>query len=350
MRIKTEQLSSQLAQGLKPIYLLAGDEPLQIEESIDAIRAKARAEGYDERIVYDVASGFDWSLLAAAQYSRSLFSERRIVELTIANGKPGREGGKALAEYASNCPQDVLLLIRSGRIDNSSQQSKWFKALDQAGVTLLVWPIEAAQLPFWIEQRMRQKGLNPQREAVKLLAERVEGNLLACSQEIDKLQLLNSGEITPEMVLDSVADSARYDVYALITEALKGNINQVERVIKVLRAEGAAEVLVLWTITQEVRLLSRLAWLVQQGQTIDRVLAQPLDQRGNRWLWDRHKAPRRSALKRHSLERWWQLMLDCAQLERVVKGATQGQPWEGLRALSLAIAGVDFMIGNSQQL
>ena len=190
MKLKAEQISAHLQKGLLPIYLVSGDEPLQVAEVCDAIRARARDKGCSERLVFNVEAGFDWDALLQARDSLSLFAEQRVVELRLPTGKPGEAGAKALIAYAARPPAGDVLLVMSGKIDKDAQRSKWFAALDQAGVVVQVWPLGIAQLPAWIERRMRVKGLQPSVEAVSLLAERVEGNLQACAQEIEKLLLL----------------------------------------------------------------------------------------------------------------------------------------------------------------
>ena len=205
MRLTSEKLPSLLARGLAPIYLLSGDEPLQLREAADCIRTGAKQQGYSGRDILEADTRFDWSLLMAEANSLSLFAEQRIIDLRIPNGKPGAEGGRALTEYASRPPDDTLLLISMPRLERSQTSSKWFKALDQVGVVVQIWPIEGRRLLPWLSQRMRNAGLTPTPEALPMLAERIEGNLLAAAQEIDKLLLLHGpGTITPEQLASEV--------------------------------------------------------------------------------------------------------------------------------------------------
>ena len=191
MKLRPEQLSGHLQQGLKPIYLLSGDEPLQMMEAGDAIRQQARQQGANEReVLHADASGFDWNTLLNAANTLSLFAEQRLIELHLPNGKPGNEGSKVLCEYAARPPEDTVLMIRSGKLDKTTLNSKWGKAVDAAGVVMQFWPIKPEELPTWVRRRMQAAGLQTTPEAAALLAERVEGNMLAATQEIEKLLLL----------------------------------------------------------------------------------------------------------------------------------------------------------------
>ena len=224
MQLKPEQLDGHLRKQLAPVYFISGDEPLRVMEAADAVRAAAREQGYSEREVLSVEAGFDWGRLDAAAGSMSLFAERRLVDLRLPGGKPGDAGGKALRAWAGQPPEDTLLLVTAGKLEPASRKSKWLQALDSAGVVVLVWPLDAQQFPAWVKRRMQQRGLEPTADAVALLAGRVEGNLLACVQEIDKLYLLRgAGPVTGENIAEAVADSARYDVFSLVDAALAGD-------------------------------------------------------------------------------------------------------------------------------
>lgn len=334
MKLRVEQLATHLQQGLKPIYLLSGDEPLQLMEAADAIRHRCREQGFGEREVLHVESGFDWNTLLAASGSLSLFAEQRLIELRLPSGKPGREGSKVLMEYASNPPQDTVLLITSGKLDRSAQNSKWYKTLDAAGVTLQLWPIEPRALPGWVMQRMRERGLQATPEAAQVLAERVEGNLLAAAQEVEKLLLLyGEGSIGIEQVEEGVADSARYDIFELVDTALMGDAPRTTRVIEGLRAEGVEPILVLWALLREIRTLVQMAEELTQGGSIDTVMSKFR-------VWDKRKGPVRAGLQRHNLKRWLQLLRRGGRIDRMIKGSEPGNPWDELLQLALLMAGV----------
>ena len=334
MKLRFEQLEAHLQKGLQPIYLLTGDEPLQLMEAGDALRQHARTSGYAEREVLHVEGGFDWNSLLAASSSMSLFAEQRLLELRLPTGKPGKEGGAALADYAANPPPDTLLLILSGKIERQSQNSKWYKALESAGVIMTLWPIEPQALPGWVSQRMRSRGMQPTPEAAQLLAERVEGNMLAAAQEVEKLLLLyGEGEIGAEQVEEGVADSARYDIFELVDTALIGDVPRTTRVIQGLRGEGVEPILVLWALLREIRAMAQMAAEMARGLGTEQAMA------GQR-VWDKRKAPVRAGLQRHNLNRWQLLLRRAGRIDRMIKGVEAGNPWDELLQLALLMAGV----------
>jgi len=333
MRLKPEQISAHLQRSMAPVYLVSGDEPLQVAEVCDAIRARARDKGCGERLVFNVETGFDWNALLQARDTLSLFAEQRVVELRLPGGKPGEAGAKALGEYAARLPAGDVLLVIAGKIDKDAQRSKWFTSLEQAGVVVQVWPLSAAQLPAWIERRMRAKGLQPTREAVALLAEQVEGNLLACAQEIEKLLLLHGpGEVDDAAVRAAVADSARYSVYDLSDRALSGEGAAVTRILRGLQGEGEEPVLVLWALCREIRALASMADELQRGRAMDQVFSQHK-------VWENRKALVRVALKRGSPQIFRGLLRRAARADRVIKGAASGNVWDELLQLALGLAG-----------
>jgi DNA polymerase-3 subunit delta len=334
MKLYLEQLHDHLQQGLRPLYLLSGDEPLQLGEAADAIRARARQQGFDERQVLHVDGSFDWSALTAASQTLSLFAERRLIDLRLPSGKPGKEGGAALSDYAANPPPDTVLLVSSGKLDKTAQNSKWFKALDKAGATLQVWPVESAALPQWVAQRMRARGLTPTPEAARLLAERVEGNMLAAAQEVEKLRLLHGeAAVDVAMVEQGVADSARYDIFELVDTALLGDGARVARVLEGLRGEGVEPILILWALVREIRALEEMAYEIEHGASVEAVMKA-------RWVWDKRKPAVRAGLKRHNARRWSQLLRRAVRIDRMVKGAEPGEPRDELLQLALLMAGV----------
>lgn len=334
MKLYYDKLGAHLQQGLQPVYLLSGDEPLQLMEAGDAIRRCARESGFAEREVMHVEPGFDWDALLAASNSMSLFAEQRLIELRMPNGKPGKEGGKVLTEYAANPPPDTVLLITSGKLDRSAQNSKWFKSLDKAGVTLAVWPVEPQALPGWVMQRMRSRGMQPTPEAAQLLAERVEGNMLAAAQEVEKLLLLyGESPIDAQQVEEGVADSARYDIFELVDTALLGDVPRTSRVVQGLRGEGVEPVLVLWALLREIRSLVKMAAEIEKGDAIDPVMEQFR-------IWNKRKPPVKAGLRRHNLKRWQLLLRRAGRIDRMIKGIEPGNAWDELLQLALLMAGV----------
>ena len=334
MKLKAEQLGPHLKKGAAPIYLVSGDEPLLVGEVCDAIRAQVRAEGAEEREVFHAEAGFDWSSLLHATGSLSLFAAKRLMELRLPTGKPGKEGGKVLQEYAGNAPEDVTLIIIAPRLDGSAQKSAWVKALEKAGVLIQIWPVEPRQLPGWVAHRMRDKGLTADEEAVSLLAERVEGNLLAAAQEIDKLFLLyGAGKIDAQQVAESVADSARFDSFGLVDCLLEGNAARAMRMIGGLRAEGEDALHLLGTLVWALRGLAEIAAEMQGGRSLDAAL-------DRRYVWKRRKRPVQQGLRRLGVKRLRGLLRHAAHIDKVAKGMEPGDGWEELTRLSLAMAGV----------
>ncbi len=334
MKLRPEQLAAHLNKTLAPVYFVCGDEPLLVAEACDAIRARARAAGCTERLVFNVESGFDWGGLLQARDTLSLFAEQRVVELRLPTSKPGDAGSKTLIEYVARPPQGDVLLIAGGKLEKEGQRSKWFTALDQAGVVVQVWPVDAAALPGWIAARMRAKGLRPSAEAAALLAERVEGNLLACAQEIEKLLLLHGeGALEVDAVAAAVVSSARYSVYDLVDRALAGETAQCARMLHGLRGEGEEPVLIVWALAREIRALARMRAALAQGLPPERVFAD------NR-VWDKRKPMVKAALRRHPLAAWHGLLQQAGRVDRVIKGAAAGNVWDELLQLALALAGV----------
>ncbi len=343
MRLRANELENQLQQDLAPIYLISGDEPLQLGEAADAVRTQARAKGFTGRDLLEVDTHFDWNRLAAEADSLSLFAERRIIDLRIPSGKPGTDGGKALTEYADRPPEETLLLITLPKLERSQTNSKWFKRLDKIGVVIQVWPLQASQLPRWIEQRMRNAELIPGPEVAAMLAERVEGNLLAARQEIEKLLLLNGpGDITVEKLINAVTDSARYDLFDLIDSALDGQIVRCIRILNGLRAEGTPSPVVLWALTRELRQLNGLSLEVAAGHSPQQAVA------GRREIWSNRRSLVTKGLQRLPGDRWRDLLLLCGHTDRAIKGHDPMDPWLLLSDITLRMAGAPAVASTTE--
>jgi DNA polymerase III subunit delta len=277
MQLAAGQLTSHLQRGLKPLYTLHGDEPLLVQEAADAIRAAARAQGYAERSVHTVAGAhFDWSEVLAAGGSLSLFAARQIVEIRIPSGKPGKDGSAALQQVAEGAPgnDSTLTLVLLPRLDRMTRNSAWFAALEANGVSVQLDPVERHALPQWIAQRLARQGQrvasgDEGQRALQFFADRVEGNLLAAHQEIQKLALLYpEGELGFEQVESAVLDVARYDVFKLSEAVLGGQPARVQRMLDGLRAEGVAEVLVHYTLAEDIRALRRVKEAMAGGRPL----------------------------------------------------------------------------------
>jgi DNA polymerase-3 subunit delta len=339
MQLRPEQLDAHLKQRLAPVYFISGDEPLRVLEAADAVRSAARAQGFEEREVLNVAAGFDWNSLLAEAGNLSLFAQRRIIDLRLPTGKPGDAGARALREFVTRPPEDTLLLITAGRLDPASRKGKWVQALDQAGVVVFVWPLEPKEFPGWVQARMRRRGLEPDAEAVRMLADRVEGNLLACVQEIDKLYLLRgAGPVDAEAIAGLVADHARFDVYTLVDAALAGRAARSVRILGGLQAEGTAPPVVIWALARELRQLAAMAADLARGQSVAGVLARYR-------VWSNRKAVVGTALQRLPAATCAGLLRQCAVVERICKGRAAGNAWDELLQLILQLAGQPTLAG-----
>ena len=342
MRIRPEQLGAHLKQKpLAPIYIIHGDEPLLLMETADAIRHSAKQQGYAEREVLNVEAGFDWNSLSMTANSGSLFANQRLLELRLGNNKPGDAGGKAFQAYAKRIPEDIVLLIICAKLEQSSLRSRWFTALDQVGVAIQAWPIDLKQLPAWIESRMRRKGLQATPDAIAALASRMEGNLLAAAQEIDKLYLLFGGDtrLTAEQLLEAVSDSARFSIYDLVDAALAADIGRSVRILEGVRAESIEPILVLWALQREIRLLLRMRSDVDKRIPITKVLTQHK-------VWDKRKPLLGNALKRLSAATLQDSLQACVHIDGMVKGVHKGEPWRDLLALVVNLAGKKLLLNN----
>lgn len=333
MRLYPEKLAAHLAKGAKPVYLFHGDEPFQMGEAADRLRAHAQDAGFGEREVIVANEDSDWEQFRESVDSLSLFAERRLIELRLPSGKPGRVGGDALKRYAAAPPDDILLVISSARLDRSGSSSAWFKAIDKVGATMAIQQVAAAQLPVWLGHRLRAHGLHPAPEALALIAERTEGNLLAASQEIERLALLYPvGEITAEQVVAAVADSARYSVTDLAAATLAGEQLRALRILRGLRDEAVAETLVVWTLAQEIRTGARAAEAMAAGVSPEAAMK-------SAGVWQNRAGPLKLALDRHPAESWLLMLSTTSLLDRQVKGQASGRPWDVLEALVARLAG-----------
>ncbi len=340
MRLKIEQLDKHLQGPLLPVYVLGGDEPLQIQEARDAIRAAAARQGFDERVVLSVETGFDWGALRAHADSLSLFGDKLVIDVRLVSGKPGDAGARALKDYAGNPPADNLLMVSMDKFDRGSAATQWYKALEGAGAAIRTWPVDARGLGGWIRRRAGARGLTISAPAAQALGERVEGNLLACAQEIDKLYMLHGeGQLDLEDVLRAVADSARFDVFDLVDAALAGDTARSVRILRGLREEGVAPPLVAWALTRELRSVSRMAGDMARGTGIDQIM-------GKYRVWDKRRGLVSGALRRQPAAVWLDILRQAASTDRATKGAGAGSPWDALESLTLAMGGLMFGHGK----
>ena len=333
MELTPERLASQLdKEPLRAAYLVAGAEPLRVLEAADAIRAAARAQGASEREVHDVdGRAFDWNAFAAGLMAPSLFATRRLVELRMPTGKPGKDGGDLIAEVCADPPADVVLLVTCGEWSRQ-HGGKWSEAIARVGHVVVAWPVKPHELPEWIDRRLRARGLSADRDAVQVLADRVEGNLLAAAQEIDKLVLLDDGARIDAARMESlVADSARFDVFRLVDAAMNGQGAQAARMLAGLRAEGAVVPALLGMVAMELQRAAALARVHAGGGNL---AAEFKAQR----IWDSKQAAYRRALARHDAGAWERFVAEAGRVDRSAKGRGDGDAWQRLERLLLAVA------------
>jgi len=333
LAVRADQLDTHLARGLAALYVIHGDEPLLALEAADAIRAKARAEGYSERDVHLVERGYDWSRLAASAASLSLFATRRIIELRVPSGKPGTDGAEAIGAYCARLPEDTLTLVTLPRLDRAGQNSAWFGALAAAGVVVNVFPVDRKQLPLWIGARLARQKQRASEAALAFVADCVEGNLLAAHQEIQKLSLLHPpGELSFEQVRDAVLDVARFEVSQLSEAMLAGDRVRLARVLDGLAGEGEAPPRVLWVMAEDVRAVAR----VQAGLVTGRNVADLL--REARVWGDARQRLVGTAARRMAREALEAALAHAAAIDRTIKGLAKGNPWDELLRLGLRFA------------
>jgi len=332
VKLTADKLKQQLSKGLSPIYFVTGDEPLLVGEVTDAIRTAARKQGYEERESHSADARFDWAALLGGLDNLSLFASRKIVEVRLTTGKPGREGGAALVELVANPPPDTLFIISSPRMDKRTAAAKWASALEKDAVRVDVKMPAPEQLPAWLTGRMRQAGLDCDAEGIEILAARIEGNLMAAQQEIGKLQLLvGEGRVTGDMVRRSVADGARFDVFQLADAAIGQDTGRAVRILYGLRKEGIAPALVSWALAREASLLVTLWTKLDQGTPPGRAM-------GEARIWSNRQPLFSRALASHDEGSIRELAARVALTDRIVKGAALGQPWNALLDLVMGIA------------
>lgn len=331
MKITDNQLHNVLAKSLAPIYLISGDETLLVEEASQLIRDKIYAQGFTERQIFQVTPKFDWTTLLAHANSLSLFNDKSLLELRIPNGKLNEAGKKSLLTYATQPASDKILLIITSKLSAAVQNSKWFKTIEKIGVVVQIWPITPQQLPNWIMQRLKQHNITTEPDAIKLLTESTEGNLLATKQEIEKLILLyDKKHLTTDDILAAISDHARFDIFTLADAALGGDIKRTLRIMMKLQNEGVEPTLVLWTLAREIRSLINMAYQLQQGSNINNILY-------HNHVWEKRKPLVRLSLKRHTTTSLVKLLQYAAKIDRLIKGIDNGNIWDSLSQLAFKL-------------
>lgn len=336
MQLRADSLDQHLSKGLSALYVITSDEHLLAMEAADKIRKAARVQGFSEREVLTVERSFKWGALLAANQSQSLFGDRKLIELRIPSGKPGKDGAQALQEYIAHLSPDNLTLISLPKLDWATQKAAWVTALQQAAVYIDIPLVERTQLPVWLQQRLAMQQQSADRQSLEFIADRVEGNLLAAHQEIQKLALLYpSGKLSFEQVHDAVLNVARYDVFKLNEAMLSGDVSRLVRMLEGLKGEGEALPLVLWAVAEEIRTLLRIKSGLVQGKPLPVLLKE------NR-IWGPRERLVEPALRRVQLAVLREALQEAAQIDKMVKGlrakAFAGDPWDALLQLGLKVA------------
>ncbi len=336
MQLRLDALEAHLAKPLAPLYVIASDEHLLALEAADRIRKTARAQGLSEREVLVVERSFKWGALLEANQSQSLFGDRKLIELRIPTGKPGKDGGAALQNYAASLSPDNVTLITLPKLDWATQKAAWVGALQQAGVYIDIPLVERNQLPGWIGARLAAQGQSAERAGLDFIAERVEGNLLAAHQEIQKLALLHpAGKLSFEQIQDAVLNVARYDVFKLNEAMLTGDAARLARMLDGLKGEGEALPLVLWAVAEEIRTLLKLKAGMAQGRPLGMLLKEYR-------IWGPRERLMEPALRRLSLALLEAALQEAAQIDKMVKGlrarAFAGDAWDAMLQLGLKVA------------
>ena len=331
MPLRAEQLAGSLRRGLAPVYLVGGEEPLLLQECCDQIRAAAKAQGFIERELLQVERGFDWSELRQVA-APSLFATQKIIDLRLPTGKPGREGAKALTEWAETPDPNMLLLVSCEQWGAGSRKSKWAASLERAGQQVDIWPVKAQDLPRWLEQRMLQHGMQPEPEVVGILADRLEGNLLAARQEIDRLALTRgSGKVTVDDVLKVVADSSRFDAFTLAQHMLSGNLRDGLRVAAGLKRMNTPLPMLLGALLKELKITEAFR-LAMRGGEPESMAFKRLN------VWHNRQNTVRAAARRLDTRMFFGAFKLLSLIDRQSKGRAAGDPWQSIDTLLLQLS------------
>ena len=334
LKINAENLASQISRALPHICVVSGDEPLLVGEACDAIRAKARAAGFTERELHFVERGFDWAAMRDASRNMSLFAERKIVEVRLGGASPGEPGTAVLMEFAEQRTDDTLMLIVADKLDGKALNTKWASSVDKHGLIVQTWPVELPRLPSWIRERLARHKLEVDAATAAIIAERVEGNLLAAHQEVEKLALMHPpGALSADAILEAVADSARYDTLQLGIAALQGQLGRAVKILQGLREEGVDATVVLWGLKQDITWLSRCSHQMRRGQSADGAM-------NTEYVWRPRQPAMKQALARLHPVAIQRLLVDASNVDRAIKGVRRTDAWLELQGLIARLAGV----------
>lgn len=333
MKLRANQLQKHFnEQHWQPLYIVSGDDPLLVQEACDQVRRAARSQGFTEREVFHVEGSFDWHDVLESANSMSLFGDRKLLELRFNKAKIDDKGKKALTQYLQNPSPDNLLLIILPRVDKRFTSTQWFKTVETLAGFCQIWPIDEKQLPSWIRQRLMNAGYEPTNQAVELLAERVQGNLLAAAQEVEKLNLfVEPGPIDDSTIESCVSDQARYNIFDLVDQAVQGNLSQALKMLHFLRSSGAEPTLILWALAKELRTLEAVSHQVEQGIPPAKAF------RDNR-VWDNRKPLLQKALNKLGSADFQRGLRIATQADHTIKGLSPGAPWTYFEDILLTLA------------
>ncbi|MDX1692783.1 MAG: DNA polymerase III subunit delta [Ketobacteraceae bacterium] len=333
MKLRGNQLSKHFqSQQWLPVYIISGDEPLLTQEACDEVRKAARDNGFTEREIFQVEPGFDWNDLLESGNNMSLFGDRKLLELRFTKAKIDDKGKKAITQYLENPSPDNLLLIIFPRLEKRFTSTQWFKTLETQAGFCQIWPIDDKQLPQWIRQRLMNAGYQPTNEAVELLAERVQGNLLAAAQEVEKLALfVEPGPVNEATIESCVSDHARYNIFDLVDQAVQGNLSQALKMLNFLRASGTEPTLILWALAKELRTLEAVSHQLENGIA-------PAKAFRDARVWDSRKPLLQKALGKLSSRDFQRGLLIAGQADRCIKGLAPGAPWNAFEDILLTLA------------
>ena len=343
MKIKAEQLARSLRGDSQPLFWITGDEPLLIQEAADLVRKHCRDREFSERELYTVDRSFNWEQFRQSTGNLSLFAERKLIELRLQSSKLDDAGKLALADFLESENPDIVVLITSPKLEGSTMNTKWFKSIEGRSLVVQIWPVKRDELPSWLERRLVQAGIHPKPDALQLLIDRIEGNLLAAMQEIEKLKLLAGSDETisldAQTVMQVVADSSRYNAYQLVDAALLGDLPRTQKILNGLQAEGIFPLLVLGAITRELRTLLPMIEKRESGQAVQAIL------QSNR-VWFNRKQAVGAAISRLRRPLVWSLLEQARHIDQACKGMSSANPWDELSLLLIRLSGADVSTAN----
>ncbi len=334
MKVYPDKLQAELKHNVRPLYIVSGDEPLLVQESCDLIREALKKSGFTERELFHVEARFDWEQVAFSINSMSLFAEQKIIELRFNSTSPGNAGIAILTAFAEAPPAGTVLLLVLPRLEAKTSRAKWFTTLEKIATYVQIWPIELNKMPAWIDSRFRRVGLTATREAVSMMVERLEGNLLAATQEIERLRLVSDkGKVDATLVQKGVADHSRYDVFSLIDAAVGGDSPRTVKIVSGLQLEGVAVLSVTGVLARELRSLIGMAETLESG-SLDSALRQGR-------VWQKRKSIVSTCLRRHKQPALLNWLARVSDVDGMAKGALSGNPWDEILSILLGLSGKD---------